>query len=177
MQYITFKSALLAQETLFLIQKETFFAQRSPKSLGLKFSSESKLFGGCHPCSCATSATLQPITSPIAQYKCLLFQSGEALNILQWITLFTMSCYHLINHKRLRSKKIYPVFDEPLGGGADCDGRWGKIKVGVEVHHRPRLCLTLRFKCKPLENVLLQWIVWLQNCTGDKCNYKLLQNR
>ena len=26
--------------------------------LGLKFSSESKLFGGCHPCSRATSATL-----------------------------------------------------------------------------------------------------------------------
>ena len=62
MQYIPCNSALLAQETLFLTQKGTFFAQRSPKSVqiatnlnsrqnsvcwGLKFSSESKLFGGC----------------------------------------------------------------------------------------------------------------------------------
>ena len=73
MQYIPCNSALLAQETLFLTQKGTFFAQRSPKSAqiatnlnsrqnsvcsGLTFSSESKLFGGCHPCSRATSATL-----------------------------------------------------------------------------------------------------------------------
>ena len=61
MQYIPCNSALLAQETLFLTQKGTFFAQRSPKSAkiatnlnsrqnsvcsGLKFSSESKLLGG-----------------------------------------------------------------------------------------------------------------------------------
>ena len=32
MQYIPCNSALLAQETLFLTQKGTFFAQRSPKS-------------------------------------------------------------------------------------------------------------------------------------------------
>ena len=32
MQYISCNSALLAQETLFLTQKGTFFAQRSPKS-------------------------------------------------------------------------------------------------------------------------------------------------
>ena len=73
MQYIPCNSALLAQETLFLTQKGTFFAQRSPKSAkiatnlnsrqnsvhsGLKFSSESKLFGGGHPCSGTTFATL-----------------------------------------------------------------------------------------------------------------------
>ena len=73
MQYIPCNSALLAQETLFLTQNGTFFAQRSPKCglivanlnsrqisvcSGLKFSSEFKLFGGCHPCSRATSATL-----------------------------------------------------------------------------------------------------------------------
>ena len=33
MQYIQCKSALLAQETLFLTQKGTFFAQRSPKKV------------------------------------------------------------------------------------------------------------------------------------------------
>ena len=79
MQHIPCNSALLAQETLFLTQKGTFFAQRSPKSVyiatnlnlrqnsvcsGLKFSSESKLFGGCHPCSRATSATLLDIDTP-----------------------------------------------------------------------------------------------------------------
>ena len=73
MQYIPCNGALLAQETLFLTQKGTFFAQRSPKSVkiatnlnlrqnsvcsGLKFSSKSKLFSGCHPCSSATSVTL-----------------------------------------------------------------------------------------------------------------------
>ena len=78
MQYTPCNSALLAQGTLFLTQKGTSFAQRSPKSaqiatnlnsrqnsegLGLKFSSESKLFGGCHLCSRATSATLQNTTS------------------------------------------------------------------------------------------------------------------
>ena len=77
MQYIPCNSALLAQETLFLTQKGTFFAQRSPKSasiatnlnlrqksvcLGSKFSSESELFGGCHPYSRATSATLSDQT-------------------------------------------------------------------------------------------------------------------
>ena len=76
MQYIPCNSALLAQETLFLTQKGTVFAQRSPKSAqiatnlnlrqksvcsGLKFLSESKLFGRCHPCSRATSATLGTI--------------------------------------------------------------------------------------------------------------------
>ena len=38
---------------------------------GLKISSESKLFGGCHPCSRATSAILlqrQNILLPSAQY-------------------------------------------------------------------------------------------------------------
>ena len=67
MQYIPCNSALLAQETLFLTQKGTFFAQDLQKvrksrqnsvCSGLKFSSESKIFGGCHPCSRATSATL-----------------------------------------------------------------------------------------------------------------------
>ena len=73
MQYIPCNSALLAQEILFLTQKGTFFAQRSPKSAliatnlnsrqnsvcsGLKFSSKSKLFGGAPPCHRTTSATL-----------------------------------------------------------------------------------------------------------------------
>ena len=73
MQYIPWNSALLAQETLFLTQKGTFFAQRSPRSVQivtnlnlrqnsvcsrLKFSSESKLFGGGPLCLCTTSATL-----------------------------------------------------------------------------------------------------------------------
>ena len=73
MQYIPCNSALLAQETLFLTQKGTFFAQRSPKSAyiatnlnsrqnsvcsGLKFSSESKLFGGGLLCPRTTFATL-----------------------------------------------------------------------------------------------------------------------
>ena len=66
MQYLPCNSALLAQETLLLTQKGTFFAQRSQNlnsrqnsvCSGLKFPSESKLFGRCHPCSHATSATL-----------------------------------------------------------------------------------------------------------------------
>ena len=62
MQYIPCNSALLAQETLFLTQKGTFLPkdlQKVRKSRqSLKFSSESKLFGGCHLCSRATSAIL-----------------------------------------------------------------------------------------------------------------------
>ena len=52
MQYIPCNSALLAQEALFLPKKALFM----PKDLQKKC--ESKLFGGCHPCSRATSATL-----------------------------------------------------------------------------------------------------------------------
>ena len=40
--------------------------------LGLKFLSESKLFGGCHPCSRATSATLSSVFRPVVR-------SGNAL--------------------------------------------------------------------------------------------------
>ena len=73
MQYIQCNSVLLAQEKLFLTQKGTFFAQKFPKSAqiatnlnlrknsvcsGLKFLSESKLFGRGPPCPRATSATL-----------------------------------------------------------------------------------------------------------------------
>ena len=67
MQYIPCYSALLAQKTLFMTQKGTFLPkdlQKVRKSRqnsvcsGLKFLSESKLFGGCHPGSRATSATL-----------------------------------------------------------------------------------------------------------------------
>ena len=73
MQYIPCNSALLAQGTLFLTQKGTFFAKRSLKRaliatnlnllqngvcFGLKFPSESKLFSGGPPCHRATSATL-----------------------------------------------------------------------------------------------------------------------
>ena len=63
MQYIPCNSALLAQETLFLTEKGTFFAQnlnsrQNSVCLSFKFSSESILFGRCHPCSRATSATL-----------------------------------------------------------------------------------------------------------------------
>ena len=87
MQYIPCNSALLAQETLFLTQKGTFFAQDLQKvrksrqnsvCSGLKFSSESKLFGGCHLCSRATSATLTTaITSTIT---ILIFQHHHHLN-------------------------------------------------------------------------------------------------
>ena len=73
MQYIPCNSALLAQEALLLPKKALLCPKISKKSayiatnlnsrqnsvcLGLKFSSESKLFGGCHPCYRATSATL-----------------------------------------------------------------------------------------------------------------------
>ena len=73
MQNIPCNSALLAQGTLFLTQKGTFFAKRSPKSAylatnlnlrqnsvcsGLKFLSESKLFGRGPPRPRTTSATL-----------------------------------------------------------------------------------------------------------------------
>ena len=71
MQYIPCNSALLAQETLFLTQKGTFLPknlQKVSKSrqnsvcLCLKFLFESKLFGRCHQCSRATSATLGLVT-------------------------------------------------------------------------------------------------------------------
>ena len=70
MQYIPCNSA---QEALFLPQKALFLPKDLKKSAqiatnlnsrqnsicsGLKFSSEFKLFGGCHPYSRATSATL-----------------------------------------------------------------------------------------------------------------------
>ena len=70
MKYIPCNSELLAQLTLFLTPKGTFLPkdlQKVCKSRqilirdvcsGLNFLSESKLFGGCHLCSCATSATL-----------------------------------------------------------------------------------------------------------------------
>ena len=71
MQYIPCNSALLAQEALFLHKNALFLPKDLQKKVcksrqilirvcsGLKFSSESKLFGVCHPCSRATSATLQ----------------------------------------------------------------------------------------------------------------------
>ena len=67
MQYIPCISALLAQETVFLTQKSTFFAQRFPKvrksrqnsaCYGLRFSSRPKLFGEGPSCLRTTSATL-----------------------------------------------------------------------------------------------------------------------
>ena len=71
MQYIPCNSALLAQEALFLPKKALFMPKDLQKKVrksrqnsicsGLKFSSESKLFGGGHPCSRATSATLSRI--------------------------------------------------------------------------------------------------------------------
>ena len=85
MQYIPCNSALLAQETLFLTQNDTYFAQSAAKGAeiainlnlrqnsicsGLKFSSESKLFGGCHPCSRATSATLVEAGSVRVGLRC-----------------------------------------------------------------------------------------------------------
>ena len=72
MQYIPCNSALLAQETPFLTQKGTFFCPKISKKCvnlnlrqnsvcsGLKFLSESKLFGRGPPCPRTTSATLLP---------------------------------------------------------------------------------------------------------------------
>ena len=107
MQYIPCNSALLAQETLFLTQKGTFFAQRSPKSAliatnlnsrqnsvcsGLKFSSESKLFGGCHPCSRATSATLLPsMTFSLNTFERLIW-----LCFLRCVHCF-LRCFHSVS--------------------------------------------------------------------------------
>ena len=73
MQYVPCNRALFAQESLFLTQKSTFLTQSLSKSAqmrqiimsrqysicyGLKFSSESKLFGESHSCLRTTSATL-----------------------------------------------------------------------------------------------------------------------
>ena len=67
MQYIPCISALLAQETVFLTPKSTFFAQRFPKvrksrqnsaCYGLRFSPSPNLFGEGPSCLRTTSATL-----------------------------------------------------------------------------------------------------------------------
>ena len=94
MQYIPYNSALLAQETLFLTQKGTFFAtnlnlRQNSVCSGLKFSSKSKLFDGCHPCSCATSATLNRATckllmrtyvGPLAIQTCIIISNINVPN-------------------------------------------------------------------------------------------------
>ena len=80
MQYIPCNSALLAQETLFLTQKGTFLPKdlqkmRKARQIlirykkagysGLKFSAESKLFGGGPLFPHTTSATLLGNTSAL----------------------------------------------------------------------------------------------------------------
>ena len=84
MQYIPCNSALLAQETPFLTQKGTFFAQdlqkvRESRQIllsqkntvckGLKFELKSKLFGESPSCLPATSATLYPAKVQIQHGK------------------------------------------------------------------------------------------------------------
>ena len=82
MQYIPCNSALLAQEALFLPKKALFMpkdlqkkvrkSQQNSVCSGLKFSSESKLFDGCHPCSRASSATLEKRKLDNTNWRCLL---------------------------------------------------------------------------------------------------------
>ena len=101
MQYIPCNSALLAQENTVFDPKRHFFAkdlQKVRKSRqnsvcsGLKFSSESKLFSGCQPCSRATSTTMSSLTSAIFCF--MVYVSGEseapvqtAPNLaLRWLT-------------------------------------------------------------------------------------------
>ena len=84
--------ALLAQEALFLPKKGLFLPKDLQKKVrklrqnsvcsGLKFSSESKLFGGCHPCSCATSATLFSINKKYQNFKTMSY------NLPFWIYHF-----------------------------------------------------------------------------------------
>ena len=54
---------------------------------GLKISSQSKLFGGCHPCSCASSDTLLwPIitTIPIVAHQSMSTQSQKFCPPSSW---------------------------------------------------------------------------------------------
>ena len=102
MQYIPCNSALLAQETLFLTQKDTFLPkdlQKVRKSrqilicdkknlyLGFKFSSGSKLFGGglpvpphnfCHPVVNIVKIP-SPSASIVSIFDIVLFVSSTNL--------------------------------------------------------------------------------------------------
>ena len=69
---------------------------------GLKFSSESKLSGGCHPCSRATSATLSPSSSswPLRTPELLPPKTNHHHSCRQRHRHCCCCCYHLkcINH-------------------------------------------------------------------------------
>ena len=94
MHYIPCNSALLAQETMFLTQKgicpkiskkcvnrDNLNSRQNSVCLGLKFSSESKLFGGGPPCPRTTSVTLITIIT--------------ILTILQSLLIITASITHI----------------------------------------------------------------------------------
>ena len=150
MQYIP-----LAQEALFLPKKAIFMPKDLQKKvrksrqilirdkIGLKFSSKSKLFGGCHPCSRATFATLPgSVLGLLVLYKLFpLFLWQGHISIIPYpdpyeIAFVFFSCFPMEN-KILCTPSFAHILDVLAVGLSGSVA--GRLRRGQRLHREPGL--------------------------------------
>ena len=159
MQYIPWNCALLDLETLFLTQKGTFFNQRYPKSVyiatnldsrqnsicsGLKFSSESKLFGGA---PCAPAQLLPPCN--ISSFFPVRFPNPlTCVSGLENLTTFFLA-YNLILKSLTLSNSLISTSSKRwwLAVGKTFNLLFSLLAWSEHKHSGHILILTLKFYC------------------------------
>ena len=97
MQYASCNSAPFAQETLFLTKQKHFLPKDIQKVRKLrqilicdKIASQSKLFGGCHPCSHATSATL------LREQTAIFLLSWPSGSCVYWVHMYPLRRWYCL---------------------------------------------------------------------------------